>query len=140
MRITDRSHINNLPEKVIQWLSGQIAPLEGDVIIKTFVLPQEFGYVKSSCIYTPATDPDKHEVFYAKRKGRPNLSRMIRHPPVDVMRVTVIGGGGKVWTMYGGEAACKEPTDPFLKASEAEGSFRFWSEHALSAEMFEYEI
>jgi hypothetical protein len=75
------------------------------------------------------------EVFYARRNGRSNISRLVKRAPKKSREITVIGGphNGHVilYTAYGGPLAPREPTDPTLPASERRVSEDFWSEHAL---------
>lgn len=90
-------------------------------------------------IYGPNVgDPpvQEHEVWYACRVGRRNVSRLVDRPSRPTRTLTVIFGhyrdeGCILFTAFGGPLAPKETTDPSLTEEERAASVEFWSRHAL---------
>ena len=135
-KITGMSHLDHgLSERLVKIIAEKYADRQA-FFIDTFEIPSDHPTLPCALI----EGVPEFDCFYRQRKGRSTWSRLCRRPPSWSSVVTVVGGPSGdepcvLYTAYGGKLAPREPGDPGIKTSEeAAESFRFWWNHALSAE------
>lgn len=129
---------HGITEKQLAFIQDMVAgPQTSDgFFIQKVVIPQELGTVPCG-IHGPAMGDapvTDEEVVLEARGDRPWKDRLVRRDVRQVNYVQVIGirdgNSFQLFTIYGGPLAPQNPEDPSNR--DAEGSIRFWSEHALS--------
>lgn len=107
-------------------------------VIAEVKLPEELGTVPCALLgpLTGEAPIAESDVFHAKRRARPNTSRLVRRPPTKSRTMTAVIVKNDLATIYGGPLAPQEPGDPYLAPENLPASIEFWKDHALSAEAF----
>lgn len=135
------SHTDHVPQVVLDYVFEKYKDRSG-FFIETRELPADLPTLINPLYGPVCGDPPvaENEVFYKARSGRSNLSRMVCRPRRVTRLCTVIAGPYQgqpcvLYTVFGGPASPKEPTDRELKPEEREGSHTFWEQHALASPM-----
>ena len=143
MIIHQLSHVDHVPQEVLDWVAEHYADRDVPFFIETITLPDhlptlENGLYGPLCGDEPVSESD---VFYETRANRSGPSRMIDRPKRQTRTVTVIGGkthevpSGEcvLFTVYGGPCAPREPYDASITSEEERQRSRdFWRDHALA--------
>lgn len=138
-------HVANLRtdevDELLSWADARIPAADGVVVVTLDDAPHRLLVNLTG----PAVgDPpvDESDVVYRPRGDRPWPSRIHRHDKITsfirpTSTVTLVVGPHDgmqrvLYTVYGGPAAPREPSDPAISSpEELQVSQRFWSEHAL---------
>lgn len=132
------SNIGFTPEQLKYVKEQIVSNADNGFFIKKITIPFELGSVPNALYGPAAGDPPikEEDVFYKKRGLRGWEDRMIDLPPRPTQVAHAIGerDGNKIklYTVYGGPLAPRNPDDP--DNPDIEQSKVWWSEHALSAQ------
>ena len=140
MKIAHKDH--TMTEAIRAWALSQFVALSGGFHVSTFTIPADLGTAPNAMHGPSEGDApiEESEAFYGTRGDRPVLSRLCDRAPRSSKLVTVIGinqAEPVIFTMYGGPAAPREPSDASMSPEERETARKYWAAHALSAGEFE---